>query len=183
MSPDEAALERYRPYLRLLARAALAPWLRARLGESDLVQQTLLEAHRCRDLFRGDGEAALAAWLRGILTRQAARAARDLQRDKRDVGREVSLEELQASSARLDAWLATGSGGPGARLERCERAAQVEAALAELAKDQREALALHYWQGLTLAEVAEQLERTPAAVAGLLHRGLKKLRKALREEE
>jgi RNA polymerase sigma-70 factor (ECF subfamily) len=42
---------------------------------------------------------------------------------------------------------------------------------------------LHYLQGLPLAKVASQLERTEAAAAGLLYRGLKKLRELLHERE
>ena len=38
---------------------------------------------------------------------------------------------------------------------------------------------LHHLQGATLAQVAQQLDRSPAAVAGLLHRGLKQLRELL----
>ena len=56
-------------------------------------------------------------------------------------------------------------------------------ALAGLPDAQREALVLHYLQGLPLTEVAGQLGRTEAAVAGLLHRGLKKLRERLQEWE
>ena len=44
---------------------------------------------------------------------------------------------------------------------------------------QRDAIVLHYWQGCTLAETADRLDRTAPAVAGLLHRGLKKLRSAM----
>jgi RNA polymerase sigma-70 factor (ECF subfamily) len=55
--------------------------------------------------------------------------------------------------------------------------------MAGLPEAQREALVLHYWQGLTLAETAARLGRTPAAVAGLLQRGLKALRGALSDPE
>jgi RNA polymerase sigma-70 factor (ECF subfamily) len=40
---------------------------------------------------------------------------------------------------------------------------------------------LHYLNGLTVADVAEQMGRSRAAVVGLLFRGLKKLRQLLRE--
>ena len=41
---------------------------------------------------------------------------------------------------------------------------------------QREALVLHYWQGQTVGEIARHMDRGPAAVAGLIKRGLKQLR-------
>src|SRR5262249_30925242 len=101
-----AALERYRSYLRLLARLHLGPRLQAKLDPSDLVQQTLLKAVQGFGQFRGQGEAALAAWLRQILAHTLANAVRDLTRARRDVGRERSLEaDLDASSARLENWL------------------------------------------------------------------------------
>lgn len=56
-------------------------------------------------------------------------------------------------------------------------------ALAALPSAQYEAIVLHYWQGCSLAETAQQLGRSPAAVAGLLHRGLKTLRGLLNEPE
>ena len=62
-------------------------------------------------------------------------------------------------------------------------ALRLAAALEALPEAQREALVLHYWQGLTLAEVAGRLGRTPPAVAGLLQRGLKALRTVLKTPE
>ena len=48
---------------------------------------------------------------------------------------------------------------------------------------QREAVVLHYWQGMTLPAIAEHLGRSPAAVAGLLQRGLKTLRRQMNTGE
>jgi RNA polymerase sigma-70 factor (ECF subfamily) len=53
--------------------------------------------------------------------------------------------------------------------------------LETLPDSQREAVELHYWQGWTLAAIATHLHRTPAAVAGLLHRGLRKLEAELED--
>src|SRR5262249_44132637 len=88
---DGAALEQFRSYLRLLARLHLDPRLVGKLDASDIVQQTLLQAHQARDQFRGKG-GERAAWLRQILARNLAHAVRDFGRDKRDVAREQSLE-------------------------------------------------------------------------------------------
>ena len=56
-------------------------------------------------------------------------------------------------------------------------------ALAQLPDAQREALVLQHWHGWTLAQIGEHMERTPAAVAGLLKRGLKRLRDLLADPD
>jgi RNA polymerase sigma-70 factor (ECF subfamily) len=175
------ALERYRPYLLLLARMRLDPRLRGKLDASDVVQQTLLEAHQARDQFRGT-EHEEAAWLRQILARNLANAVRDLMRDKRDVRREQSLEAaIEESSRRLDGWLAAEQSSPSERAERHEQGVRLAAALAELPEAQREALTLHHLEGRPLEEVARLVGRSREAVAGLIKRALRQLRERLRE--
>jgi RNA polymerase sigma-70 factor (ECF subfamily) len=181
---EGVALDRFREYLRLLARAQLDPRLRAKLDASDVVQQTLLEAHRDLCQFRGTTSGELAAWLRRILARNLANAARDLGREKRDVARECSLEALvEASSARLEAWLAADVSSPSQVAGRHEQAVRLAVALACLPEPQRLAVELRHLHGWTLDEIAEHLDRTPSGVAGLLHRGLAHLRTQLAEEE
>ena len=181
---DEFAVERFRPYLRLLARARLDPLLRGKLDASDVVQQTLLEAHQGRDHFRGRTNAELAAWLRQILARNLANAVRDLRRDKRDVARERSLEAaLEQSASALEAWLADEQSSPSRQVDRHERAVRVAEALERLPANQREAVVLRYWESRPLTEIAEQLQTTTAAVSGLLQRGLRNLREHLRDLE
>jgi RNA polymerase sigma-70 factor (ECF subfamily) len=162
------ALERYRPYLLLLARMRLDPRLRAKFDASDLVQQTLLEAHQARGQLRGTTEAEEAAWLRQILARNLANAVRDLLRDKRDVRREQSLgATIEESSRRLEGWLAAEQSSPSERAARHEQGVRLAAALAELPEAQREALTLHHLEGRPLEEVARLVGRNREAVAGL----------------
>src|SRR5437764_13707204 len=106
-------LERFRPYLLLLARLQLREQFRGKLDPSDVVQQTLLEAHRKRDQFRGHSPAELAGWLRQLLACTLADALRALGRAKRDAARERSLEAArEQSSARLGDWLAAEQPSP-----------------------------------------------------------------------
>jgi RNA polymerase sigma-70 factor (ECF subfamily) len=172
-------LERFRSYLVLLARLKLDRKLRGKLDPSDVVQQTLLEAHEALASFGGDDLAAQAAWLRQILARNLANAVRDLTRAKRDVRKERSLQAaLDNSASQLEGWLAAEQSSPSQKLVRRERALQLAEALAQLPEAQRDAVVLRHFQGLPLADIAEHLRTSTAAVTGLLQRGLKNLRKS-----
>lgn len=182
---DEVGLrpaESLREYLRLLARLQLGPKLRAEIDPSDVVQQTLLKAHERRDQFRGTTGAEQLAWLRTILAREIADALR--RRGRRRPDRALSLEAaIEQSSARLDRWLEAGGPSASQRMMHQERLLEMVEALATLPEDQRAALELRHLQGLPVPEVAEQLGKSLPAVAGLLHRGLKRLRAAMGEED
>jgi RNA polymerase sigma-70 factor (ECF subfamily) len=189
-SPIAAAREgrdnfqQYRSYLYLLARSHIGRRNQARLDPSDIVQQTLLDAHQKQSQFRGTSEAELMGWLRQILANNLADAVRGLARAKRDVSRERPLDqELDDSFTRVDGWLAAVQSSPSQQAVRAEELIRLADALTGLPLAQREAIVLHHLQGLPLAEVGQQLEKSPAAVAGLLHRGLKRLREVLGSDQ
>jgi RNA polymerase sigma-70 factor (ECF subfamily) len=176
-------LERFRDYLRLLARFQLPSRLRAKLDPSDLVQQTLLRAYQSLDQFRGKSAAEVTAWLRRVLANVLANAVRDYGRARRDVALERSLEAaLEDSSLRLEHWLAVADASPIEVAQRNEHLLTLASALSALPEDQREALLLRYHEGLPLAEIGRRLGRTRPAVASLLRRGLQQLRKAFPEQ-
>jgi len=178
--PQEKALDEFRSYLRLLARLQLDPALRGKLDPSDIVQQTLLKAHENKDQFRGQTDTEKAAWLRAILANQLGEAVRHYGRQQRDINLEQSFEAaLEESSLRLERCLANDSMSPTERLQRQESLLELAKALEELPEDQRQAVELHHLQGLTLAEVGQQMNRSKEAVAGLLFRSIKKLRARL----
>jgi RNA polymerase sigma-70 factor (ECF subfamily) len=169
-------LEEYRSYLLLLARLQLEPSPRNRIDPSDIVQQTLLEAHAKANQFQGD-DSALAAWLRQALVNNVRDAWRALRRNRRDIRREQALPAaVERSSARLESILTAPHSSPSQRAVRNEDLLRLANALAQLPEPQREAIIWHHLHGCSLSETARQLGRTDAAVAGLLHRGLRKLR-------
>src|SRR5436853_1708007 len=138
-------LERFRSYLYLLARSHIGPRHRARLDPSDIVQQTLLQAHQNQSQFRGGSDAELLGWLRQILANNLADAVRGLARAKRDVARERSLDrDVDDSFSRVDGWLAAVQSSPSEQAVRAEELLHLANALASLPLAQREAIVLHH---------------------------------------
>lgn len=176
-------LRDYREYLAILARERIGSGMRVRVPPSDVVQQTLLDAHRKRHQFRGSTQAEVAAWLRRILASRLVDAFRASKRDKRDVARERSLNEtIDESHSRLEDCLAAVESSPSVKAHRSEQLVRLAGALADLRETQRQAIELKFLQGRSVRETAEELQKTPAAVGGLLRRGLARLREVLSEE-
>lgn len=176
-------LEQYRNYLKLLADLQLSPRLRVKEGASDIVQQTMLDAHRDFTDFRGKTDVELRAWLKMILTHNLLTVARRYATDKRATGREVSQQDqLEKSSAVLHHHLVADQTSPSMKLMKQERSEQLAEALLQLLDDERSAVILKHYHNWSVAEIAQHLGRTQEAVAGLLRRGLKKLREHLSEE-
>jgi RNA polymerase sigma-70 factor (ECF subfamily) len=165
-----------------MARLHLSPRLAVKMDASDVVQMTMMQAYRALSEFRGRTQQEMAAWLRQILARNVAHAFRDFARQKRNAKLEVSLAAaVDRSSARLEAWLAAEQSSPSQRAERHDDILRMADALERLPQEQREAVELRYWQGWTLAEIAAHQGRTVPSVAGLIHRGLARLRELMGE--
>src|SRR6516225_6370606 len=100
------SLDGFRDYLRLLARLQLSSRLAGKIDLSGVVQQTLLEAYQARDGFPSEA-AQQAAWLRRALANNLTDEIRRLTSKGKERMEEQSLEQaLEASSARMEAWLA-----------------------------------------------------------------------------
>jgi RNA polymerase sigma-70 factor, ECF subfamily len=181
----EELFARYRQYLWLLAQAQIGGRLRTRCDPSDLVQQTLLEAFRDFAGFSGVREAELISWLRQILAHNLYNEARHQGAQRRDVARQVSLEEVQAgldrSSMTLGRCLAADASTPSQAADRREAAVRLADTLARLPKDYQTVLLLRVFEGLPAEEVASRMNRTAGAVRMLQLRALTALRKELHD--
>jgi RNA polymerase sigma-70 factor (ECF subfamily) len=181
---DRAALDRLfaacRNYALLMARTQLDSWVKVKVDPSDLVQQTLLEAYREFGAFHGRTEAEWLAWLRRILTHNAADFARHYGcTDKRRVSREVPLDG-PGDDERKAGPTADGP-SPSDQLLLHERELLLADALAQLTPDYHEVIVLRNLQSLSFEEVAQRMGRTRPAVQMLWMRALRKLHSILEE--
>ena len=170
-------LEPYRGYLQLLAEWHLDPRLQSKIDASDVVQQTMQRAHAALADLRDRTPAVLAAWLRQILSSELMDTAKHYRRDRRNVGRERSIaHDIDQSSAGLEAWIIADQTSPSLAAARNENLLRLANALLQLPEDQREVVTLKHLKNMPLQQIAADLNRTTASVAGLLRRGLAQLR-------
>ena len=177
-------LELYRNYLALLARLQVGRRLRGKVDESDLVQETFLEAHRHFGRFRGTTEAELMSWLRQILAGVVANLLRRyVGTQRRDVRLERELAgDLDRSSQALVGSLAARQSSPSERAARREQAVLLADALGRLPEAYREVIILSHLEGLTFPEVARRMGRSLDSVKNLWARALARLRRSLKDE-
>jgi RNA polymerase sigma-70 factor (ECF subfamily) len=170
-----------RNYLGFAAKAQLETWLQVKVDASDLVQQTMLEAHRDFERFQGSSEQEWLGWLRRIMAHNVADFVRQYRGTaKRQVGREVSL------AAAADTSFAPGvpepaapCGTPSQELMKHDSELRVAAGLAQLPPDYQEVIMLRNLQRLSFNEVAERMNRSRPAVQMLWMRAIKKLQEKM----
>jgi RNA polymerase sigma-70 factor (ECF subfamily) len=173
--------ERCRNYLGILARTQVETWLQAKVDASDIVQQTMLEAHRGFGGFQGVTEGEWLAWLRRILTHNAADFVRQFHgTDKRQARREVPLDAAPDASLPGSLFHPADEGDtPSQMLIQKERELAVADALTRLTPDHREVVILRNLQRLPFDEVARRMNRTRPAVQMLWMRAIHKLQDEL----
>ena len=177
---DSRAFDRLHRTLGPRLRGFLLKLVRDEATVDDLLQLTFLKAHLARERFRlqgGDPDGAVQGWYFAIARnvaldhlRQRGRRERrrvDLQRN--DTGAEHELPDDMATVEEAMA-----------ELEHSEAiVANVREAIAQLPAGQREVVELHKLRGMSMAEVAEQLEIREGAARVRAHRGYKALARML----
>jgi RNA polymerase sigma-70 factor (ECF subfamily) len=180
---DESSLGRllqtYRNYLVVLATTHMDGRLGARISPSDVVQETLLEAHRGFQVFRGTTEREFIAWLRQILMNNLLSAVKcHLGAQKRDVRREISINNAADSveRAQRESLLVHRGPSPSDAAQRRENAVMLADLLTELSDEHRRVIVLRHLEGLGFNEIAERMDRSAPATRILWLRAVEKLR-------
>lgn len=182
---NQANFEEFRPYLLILARRQIPAAMQSRLDASDIVQETLLEAHLRREDYRGSWEPnQIGGWLRKLLSGNLIDALRRHGRGMRDVQREWSISQSMEESARgLEMLLIAEQSTPSEVMNRKFMGIAVAQALERLPQQYREAIELRYLHGEKLEEIATKMGRSKLAIAGILKRALATLRDLLKADQ
>jgi len=170
---QEAFAELVRTYERLVINFAFR-YLGDRALAEDVAQETFLRVYRNRKKWRP--EAKFRVWLLTIVTRLCLNELRSRLRERRVLRfRNECIDEdqdLEAVDPKVDP--------PEIAAAKRERAEMVRKAIDRLLANQRAAVLLQHFEGLSYEEVAAVLGTTVEAVRSLLVRARRNLRKALR---
>jgi RNA polymerase sigma-70 factor (ECF subfamily) len=177
----DALFERCRNYVAVVARSQVESWMRPRIDASDIVQQTLLEAHRGLAKFAGDSEGEWLAWLRQILTHNTQDFIRRCRTEKRGGGVEVSLDAGGSTNGHYVSEPATGGATPSQVLLEQEQEIELADAISQLSPDHQEVIVLRNLQRLPFDEIAQLMGRSRPAVQMLWTRAIRQLEERLRD--
>lgn len=175
---DDTALneiwQQLRSYLLIFADQRLDEGLTGKLDASDIVQQSLMEAHRDFGTFRGQTEDELKSWISRLVVHNLMDAGRRFrQSQQRSVGKEVEW------SAQSDMSAARHQTSASSLVRRRETDDELLRAVAKLPERSQQILELRHRMGLSHAEVAEELGMTEAATRKLWSRIVEELQERL----
>ncbi len=173
-------LETCRGYLLLVANREVAGDIRQRIPPSDLVQESLAEAWQAFDRFSGTDERELLAWLRRILLNNVANAACSLRETaKRDIAREVSLDDGE-SSAVVHGQLISVDPSPSACAVEMEEQERLFQALLRLPAHYAQVIRLRNLDYLSFVAIAVRMNLSADSARKLWERAVERLADELR---
>ncbi len=183
---DKAALEElllaYCSRLSRRVRGKLTPTLSGLISEEDVVQQTFAAVFQRITTFQSAGKWAFYRWLCAIADHILIDAVKAQHTAKRGGGRVALGGAVGFSDDSMDDLIEVLAGSqdtPSRSAARDEAVNAVQAALASLSEENRQAIELAYIHGVPLADVAKEMGRTQSAVRSLCYRGMKELRTIL----
>ncbi len=173
-------LQSFQPYLLSIARRDLPGDLRGKYDPADLVQETLLEAHRGLASFDGPDSDAFRVWLCGILRHNLLDLIRRYRDSaKRSVGRERPVAAGSDSGDRaveeVDPYPT-----PCTQSIAREDVAALKQALSQLPANERSVIGLRYFDLLPFEEIGRRLGCSSEAARKLCSRAMTRLQGTLK---
>ena len=170
-------LNDHRQVLWVRARRRLPNRLNARVGPSDVVQDTILAAHQNFRQFRGQSSREFAAWLQEILHSTVRACLRRHSRKKRSPSREVPLHQFSPDQERFSSDALSAE----EILIRKERADLIAGCIHTLPEESREVIHLHITEKRRFRDVGDVLGISEEAARKRGMRALWMLGKAFEE--
>ncbi len=167
-------LQLCRPRLYQSAKAKLGPEGLTKETPSDVVQETMLDAHRDFSRFAGRSEPELVGWMQAILDHNVLNSIR---RFRGTAKRNPDLERPIDGTARGDSGQgpAADQTTPSAAASRKEERQRLERALSRIKDEHATVIRLRYHEDLSFAEVAARLGRSEEAARKLWSRAIEAL--------
>ncbi|MDB4767053.1 sigma-70 family RNA polymerase sigma factor, partial [bacterium] len=170
-------IARLQGYLLLIANGQMRENLQAKFGASDIVQNSLLDAHSGIDDFKGSTEAEMRAWLKQIVMHNLAdEGRRYTSTQSRNVNRERSLEAITTP-------LKTSGSGIGKAIQSESDKQMLAKAVNSLTARQQRVVEGRHRFGYSYKEIAEQLGITEVAARKIWSRALEQLRAFCAKED
>jgi RNA polymerase sigma-70 factor (ECF subfamily) len=184
--PDavDRLLETHRQRLRTMVAVRIDPRLSARVDPSDIVQETLIAAHKRLPRYLQERPIAFYPWLRRLAVQQLIDThRRHVVAKKRDVRQDAPWDAtLSDQSAMLLAdRLGSPISSPSQQLMKQELHRRVKQAMAQLNETDREILVLRHLEDLSVKETAAVLTISEGTVKSRHFRALERLRKYIDE--
>ena len=175
---DQSALNKlccvYSERVRRIIRFRLNQKLRSKLDSVDVVQDVLIQAMGGLKDFTYRSEGDFLRWLSRIAQNKLRDIFDEFRADKRDIRREIPLKEEKRSTGGAHAGPIgpIGTTTPSVVMCRKEAIDRLENALDRLKPQYKEVIILKRIEGLSYAEIAERLGKSPEAVGMLLSRAM-----------
>ena len=167
-----------RPFLQLVASQRLSADLQAKLGASDIVQETFLNARNGFGGFRGKTEGELLAWLRHILINELASKNRAFRgTSKRQVSKEIGQPD--ALQVNLAEQLPGGDPSPSARAVANENREELQRALAKLSSTDQQVIQWRNYELQSFEEIGKRLGRSAEAARKVWARAIEQMHRLM----
>ena len=173
---------RYHHTMVEIARRKLGARLRLKEEPDDLAQTTFREATRDFGSYKYQGEGSLLRWLIQILQNKIRDKAEFYSAGKRDLSKERAMDApIEGSASEASREFPTHDLSVTQVVSRRESFDLLRDGLEDLSEEHRTAIALVFFQGLTLREAGERMGgKTEDAVRMMLRRAESKLGERLR---
>ena len=171
-------ITRLQGYLLLVANGQIRDNLQAKFGASDIVQNSLLDAHAGIDEFNGTTEAEMRAWLKRIVLHNF------IDEKRRYTNTQSRSLELERPLETMATPLSTGISEGGSKVMRhAEDLQQLTQALHRLPPRQQRVVEGRRRFGYSYQQIADQLGISEAAVRKLWSTAIKQLKTYYAKED